>query len=1011
MALPRQIFEINYAKGLDTKTDPKAMVPGSLTNLENGVFEKGGRISKRDAFTDLGTSGLSDTQTAHTLVTAGDKLGMIDGDGLWTWVSSLSKWIQTNQPLIYEAGVKETDAPDFRTARVDVQRVSGTLPGQVLGYEVRATVAVENGLAIYAWTISNGTSASTLYAVVVDVATGELVLGPTYLTGIASAADEYNPHLVVYGDGASVGLWTHDRSGNLYFRLFDATVPTAWGARTTVKTDLHTTGPLLDVTTDGLSAWVVYRDNNATPRIHVLEITKNLVIGTDLTYAQNATDALACYYHPSAGRLFIGYATSGGAAMCVVMDPNTEVFSGPTSVFGGLVGTRVNNIGIAQRDATTVYFFDEETANGTTPQQVRWRPINTSAATSSYAMQAYRLGLAAKPVYYSTLQETFVVVTNDSDTQPAWILCRPYIGRQGAASADGYLQPIARLRQDVTPGYRYANHLGEVVTAESASQFIVACPTRTEFERTGGAISYFFGLEGFKFDFATTAEPLPRANTHGAALIGGGLLTHYGGTKVWEHAPMFAPVIVSTSSGAGTLANGTYSYKAVYEYEDELGEVHRSGESEASEITGGGTITIRVSACAPSYVDGDSQNGGRIVLYRTKSNGTIWYRVGSTGWGGVDVSRSITDDTSDDDLVDNEILYTTGGIASNDCPPGAVAMCAAKDRVWLVSNQDRREVWYSKRKAQGVAFEFSATQVIRVPEDATAVAEMDDKIVIFTERAIYAVIDGVIEQVGVPERISSDVGCSNWESVVLSPLGLFFKSAKGIYLLDRGMGVKYIGAPVEDYNSIAIMSAVLIDDKNQVRFTLQNTTRMLVYDYFFEQWSTFTGTPMRAVDSVIWDGVHVTLSRVVVGLDGYAILPMYEVAGLYKDRGTTFISLSLATGWLKVAGMQGWQRIERALFLGTSESAHGLQVSYYYDYDDSTSDTFNLADVDVDAFDRTQWDVRLPRQKLQALKIALTDTEPLTLGGTFQGMTISGLALEVAIKGKLARLPAAMKTG
>ena len=47
--------------------------------------------------------------------------------------------------------------------------------------------------------------------------------------------------------------------------------------------------------------------------------------------------------------------------------------------------------------------------------------------------------------------------------------------------------------------------------------------------------------------------------------------------------------------------------------------------------------------------------------------------------------------------------------------------------------------------------------------------------------------------------------------------GVFFKSAKGIYLLDRSFQVHYIGADVEAYNALTIVGAAVVPDTNSVR--------------------------------------------------------------------------------------------------------------------------------------------------------------------------------------------------
>ena len=102
---------------------------------------------------------------------------------------------------------------------------------------------------------------------------------------------------------------------------------------------------------------------------------------------------------------------------------------------------------------------------------------------------------------------------------------------------------------------------------------------------------------------------------------------------------------------------------------------------------------------------------------------------------------------------------------------------------------------------------------------------MDEKLVIFKESAIFYLSGDGPNNLGQqdtfikPELVSSDIGCININSVVLTPDGLMFKSKKGIYLLSRSMQLAYIGANVEAFNDLKVSSAIVVPEENQVRFT------------------------------------------------------------------------------------------------------------------------------------------------------------------------------------------------
>jgi hypothetical protein len=80
--------------------------------------------------------------------------------------------------------------------------------------------------------------------------------------------------------------------------------------------------------------------------------------------------------------------------------------------------------------------------------------------------------------------------------------------------------------------------------------------------------------------------------------------------------------------------------------------------------------------------------------------------------------------------------------------------------------------------------------VSQVGGDITALKAMDDKLIIFKENAIFYLSGDGPNNLGQqdtfiePQLISSDIGCSVKNSVVLTPAGIFFKSHKGIHLLE-----------------------------------------------------------------------------------------------------------------------------------------------------------------------------------------------------------------------------------
>ena len=110
---------------------------------------------------------------------------------------------------------------------------------------------------------------------------------------------------------------------------------------------------------------------------------------------------------------------------------------------------------------------------------------------------------------------------------------------------------------------------------------------------------------------------------------------------------------------------------------------------------------------------------------------------------------------------------------------------------------------------------------------------------------------------------------------------------------------------------------------NQVRFTLSNKTAVM-FDYFFNRWSNWTNIP--AISSVVYQGAQAYLNS-------YSQI-VAETPGQYLDIGTPVL-LSLTTGWINLAGVQGLERFYFAYLLGTYYSPFILDVQLAFDYNPS----------------------------------------------------------------------------
>lgn len=489
----------------------------------------------------------------------------------------------------------------------------------------------------------------------------------------------------------------------------------------------------------------------------------------------------------------------------------------------------------------------------------------------------------------------------------------------------------------------------------------------------------------------------------------GGYLGMYDGFEFAEHGFFMSPPTPRISSAAGSIAAGTYYYVHTYVWQDAAGQFHESAPCDPVPITFASASQVTLK-CAPLSLTNKNTNV-YIVIYRS-SDGVNFYRVKDQDLYLSDANTinadSITVVDNDPDVSSNPLIYTSGGVLTNGKAPACTFICNYKRRLMLVPSEDQNSVWYSKEiipstiGAVGSPVEWASEFVLSVDERGGAIngiAQLDDKLVIGKDNTISILVGdgpnsaGTQNDFSTPQVLAVDAGFEDGNSLVIFPNGLLFKSPKGYYLLDRSLSASYIGAPVEDYNAYKCRSAVLLYDRNEVWFS--NTQNTIIYNYFFNQWTTATFTWLQACN----------FQKKYTGVLGNKLIQ--ETPGTYTRNGAGY-AMKLQTGWISFANVQGFQRIYKLLILGSYKTNHIIKAEFSYDFVDTPTQTTSIS-VTSPTGNVLQYRVFLSRQKCEALKITLQD---LTLDGIYaESWSISNLAFEVGAKKGLNKLPATNSKG
>lgn len=487
---------------------------------------------------------------------------------------------------------------------------------------------------------------------------------------------------------------------------------------------------------------------------------------------------------------------------------------------------------------------------------------------------------------------------------------------------------------------------------------------------------------------------------------------------------------------AGEVAAQQYFYQVIYQWTDNQGNLYQSAPSipvTATTTSGHTSVVLDIPKLRLSM---KFLSSIKIVIYRWSVAQPIYYQVTSITSPLMNTSGSdpdyvtYTDILSDAEILGNSIIYTNGGVLENVNAPAHRICTLFDNRYWAVSAENPNLLLFSKQVIEAVPVEMCSQLTLFVAPttgaegstgDMTAIAPMDDKLIIFKPNAIYYINGsgpdntGANNQYSQPIFVNSTVGCDNPDSIVFQPNGLMFQSGKGMWLLGRDLSTTYIGAAVEQFNSSIVQSAVSVPETNQVRFTL-NTGEMLMYDYFYGQWSTFKGAP--AISSCIFEGLHTFLNS-------YSQV-FQEAPGSYVD-GSTPVLLGLTTSWFNLAGLQGYQRAYFFYLLGQYITAHKLFVTVAYDYNSAPQQgslimPTNFASVyggpvpnpdnGYDPQDPLgqqsplggegnveQWRIFLNKQRCQAVQISIQEIFDASMGvQPGEGLTLSGINLIYGVK-------------
>ncbi len=930
MGLQEQHVAFKFAGGIETKMDSKAVPAVRLLGLENGVFHRASSIKKRNGYSLLSRTidgSASLVEDARRLAARDDELLLFTLTRCYSQQSEIDQWSDAGA-LIAPLG---SERPVVRTGSAQ------TMPDH----------AINAGVVAYAWEDSRG----GVWWTVEDATSGRIYRAPAQ-----AHADGQRPRCVPVGDVIHI-YYAVPALRQIQALIVNPATPGAAASTAIVVEDLDTTNPVYDVcatTKTGTPAVIAWHEH-ATTNVRIGYVLQGGALGSPANgytsvsqwaLALHATSPLAIAFDDIGFQIVaVAYVRNDNTGRVFFTNAEIDLPGGSSLMYSGT--TDVQRVALTVRrpdggsSAIHTYAAYEEAA--AEPSE-RFCVVATRIGAAPLVTQILRsVGLASRAFLVDG--GPFAVLVHDSTYFNTYFTFRlsdfAPVGRHLVASASG-----APTR----------SHLSSVHVTDSVAR--VTLPDKTRLKSENNDKFSETGLSLVTMDFDSE-------DTHQTAQLGRGLYLaaacpqHYD-SRLWtEQGFHVGPeLIVATPGSGGSLTpSSTYEYVVWYEWTDFQGEIHRGPTSVPVSVELGvgddrveltlPTLRItrksNVRICVARSLPGDTSRLFRVSSLDPTTEGDVnGYIANDTT---VD-SVSFTDDMSDDDAREEEELYTTSGILSNDPVPLGSHVAAGKNRLFFTDAQSGSVVRFSKRIATGFGAEFAPElqhDIDPIGGDITALRVMDDVVFVFKAGAILAfngdgpfedgqnASGGLVMGFSSSQLITSDVGCTDPSSIVLTPQGLMFKSAKGIRLLTRSREIAPVGDPVEAYNSQNVRRATVMPDRTAVLF-LTDEGSSLYYDYQFGQWSTFTNH--EGLDAcVVGNTYHYLRANDVV---------FREAIGEHRD-GNARITLRLETAWLHLhEHLQGFQRFWKLLLLGTWVSSHQLAVSHRTNYDEAWSEPHYL---------------------------------------------------------------------
>ncbi len=920
-------------------------------------------------------------------------------------------------------------------------------------------VSSSTGIAVVAWQVVAPKTPlvvgvqSVIFAMAIDINTRQIVDGPRQIS--TQLSPNTSPR-VILNDATNIVVVYQRLTGTPEIRgvAFDCTART-WGADTLIFNNLNFTTPKFDAKeiVGGVGYYIIFRNSAPIVQINKMALLTSVAV---TTLGEDASDpsappvgSLTIYPDGATNNLWCAwYDAVNGLRACVrlVNSPATIVLA-TTTMEAVTDFARQMTWATGPTNSTMILVWTTNGAAtlasiGYARKTTKYRTL-TTAGVKGVQIQVADVELVSK-AYSAPNGFTYAAVLYDgSDINTATAPALRSVSNQVAFTMC-ICDTAAAANSTALASFRCAGTWaqGEAGRCRLASTLSAFRPVVVD----GGELEYWWLLSP-EYDqvlvspiFAgrpgvdlcrqriTNVPEIYTARIGGNVVFSGGVPQVWDGAYLNEYGFLAPPENGNITNGAaGTaLTAGAYGVLYVFEYRLATGDIVQSAPSIARPNVTSTSITVvagdAIAGIVPTlnltrkWAANTTADGVIVRAYRTEANGTKYYSEGDqTSTSGFAASYpfgatlSVRVDQADSIAVTHPTVYNDGGLLANFAPPALAFVWTHRNRLFGIAAENRKQVVFTHDYQIGELPGWHPDLVIDVPDEAVALATIDEKLVILCRHGVYLISGDGPDRKGLnsdyqqPFKLNSPHGCKSAPSVVSFPSGVMFLSDAGFCLMDRKTDVTRIGGPVEDtVTAFPFCYASLVNPEDERIYwsmvdarRVENITagRTVVYDWRHNVWS------VDLVQFFASATYHTSFARTRDGIfSTVAADPTLYLEGGNADPGSQWIATQIKTGMLHLGSNQLFQRARWLTLLGERRGTHHLTVTvdtFSHPTSVAQSQSFEWSNAELVAIGDYAPKMHLKNQKGAFFQVTLADSPDGTADAS---ASFVGIMLEMGLK-------------